>query len=131
MVLSLIYHVIVMAICLGNSKVPGEDFDWFFAIPQYYVENKVVEGYHENYDDDHDEEGGDQFHGYDGYDEDNDDEGGDDDDFFFSEDEGDSCSYNCYDLERRCEEFIAMVIKNWREELYTETKLLCMATDES
>ncbi|XVF73396.1 hypothetical protein PTKIN_Ptkin12aG0198400 [Pterospermum kingtungense] len=78
------------------------------------------EGNNDSYDGSSGVEDHDQYHGYDGYDEENDDDLDTEDDEDSEEDEKDN------DLERRIEEFIAMVNRKWREELLTDQRLLCI-----
>lgn len=111
------FNAIVITIFRGSLKPSEGDCDCFLSFPSLACELDDDTKY-ENYDDSDDEEG-DEYHGYDGYDEENDDDGGSDDDVN-SEDE------QVEDLERRVEDFIAKVNRQWREEVIYE-RLLCMA----
>ncbi|GLT72937.1 hypothetical protein SLA2020_448310 [Shorea laevis] len=117
------FNVIIITIFRGSSstavKPSTEDFDGFLSFPHFVYEATCEENCY--YCSDIEDDGDDEYHGYDGYDEDNDDDGGSD--YGVDSEDDDHHQQENKDLERRIEEFIAMNYKQRKEELIYERLL--------
>lgn len=106
-----ICNLIVVTVLPGSLRPSDGEFDSFVSL--LLAEHVKEEEKGEEMVEEEEEEEEEDFHGYDGYDEDNDDNGSEDVDTD-SEDEGGD------DLNRKIEEFIAKINREWREERLRE-----------
>ncbi|KAJ8767593.1 hypothetical protein K2173_018151 [Erythroxylum novogranatense] len=109
-----LFNAIILFIVLGNHRPSGDEVEEFF---QYSSQSSFADDYGDYVKDDNggsdmedDNEDRSEFDGSDGYDEDDDDDGSEGEVGWEDDEEPDE------NLESRIEDFIAKVIKGWREE---------------
>ncbi|KAL5539907.1 hypothetical protein UlMin_045085 [Ulmus minor] len=125
-----IFNAIIITIFFGSFK-KGDYRDHCYLYDQVEDhhakdrESNDEDSYNNDYSDDDDDE---EYDGRsDGYDEDVDDDGSSDDVSFDSEEDYEEEQEGGSDLEKRVEEFIAMVNKRWREEIMNDTDFFSLS----